>query len=177
MVSKYGRLIKYFSLLSACVLIFGAVAFYNAQSRGVFYPAFVDTDAKNYVETRLSPAQKNIYPDCVIEKYYVNGDKKVFKVVSSRGYADKVNIIILLNGTTVEKLVGVDNRETENYGAKCFNERFLNQFRGIDLSVITTLRGKNNNIQEGEIIYVSGATITSKAVIAAVNAVSAFLQA
>ncbi|NLT18536.1 MAG: FMN-binding protein [Clostridiales bacterium] len=117
-----------------------------------------------------------IYPNCTIENYYVSGEKKIFYVISERGYVDKINLIILLDGSTIQKIQGIDIKESDNYGMKCFSGDFLTQFEGIDLLTIEVVRGKETPYDEGEIIYVTHATTTSKAIISAINAVATFIR-
>ncbi|MFA7664369.1 MAG: FMN-binding protein [Clostridia bacterium] len=134
-------------------------------------------DSNNtYEEIALSEEQKNIYPNCTIENYFISGEKKIFRVISERGFVDEINLLVLLEGTTIQKIQGIDVKESENYGMNCFTGTYLTQFEGIDLAEIEVVRGKETPYDQGEIIYVTHATTTSKAIISAVNAIAVFVN-
>jgi Na+-translocating ferredoxin:NAD+ oxidoreductase RnfG subunit len=139
------------------------------------YPSIIDPE-RAYEEVALSNDQKTVYEHCTVENYYVSDDYKIFRVISERGYVDEVELLILINGTTIEKIMGIKFKESAAYGAKCFNDSYLEQFIGIDLNEVPELAGKDSPTAEGEIIYLTHATVTSKAIIAAVNAASAVMQ-
>ncbi len=139
------------------------------------YPSMIDTE-RVYEEITLSEEQKAVYEHCTVENYYVSEQYKIFRVISERGYIDEVELLILINGTVIEKIAGINFKESAAYGAKCFNDSYLEQFIGIDLNEITEIAGKDTPTDEGEIIYLTHATVTSKAIIAAVNAASALMQ-
>jgi hypothetical protein len=170
-LSKFKCIFFYSIVLVLCLSSLFLVSCSNTPN----YPALVDPDNK-YEEVSLSEEQKVIYPNCTIENYYVSGEKKIFYVISERGYVDKINLIILLDGSTIQKIQGIDIKESDNYGMKCFSGDFLTQFEGIDLLTIEVVRGKETPYDEGEIIYVTHATTTSKAIISAINAVATFIR-
>lgn len=142
----------------------------------VQYYTYVDT-SREYTEQTLTQQQMQAYSYANIQNYYTSGEYRVFRVVAKFGYKGEVQLALLLNGTTVEKIAGIDVQETINYGAKCFKDNYLKQFYGIDLAEIQEIRGKARPRDEGEIVYVTGATVTSRAVIDAVNAVAKFINA
>lgn len=174
------RVLSYLFALLICAAVFTAVIYYtvNGEEENVYtdYPAFID-DAHVYQEQTLTETQKSVAADCRIENYYVSGDYKVIRVVSDRGYADEIELLVLLEGTTVKKIQNLYNNETPGHGDICFRDRFLGRFEGKDLSVYRVLYGKDHTpVAADEILYVTSATITSTAIIDAVNAVSLFLQ-
>lgn len=140
------------------------------------YYTYVDT-SRDYTEQPLTQQQKDAYSYASIQNYYTSGYYKVFRVVAKFGYKGEVQLALLLNGTKIEKMAGIDIQETINYGAKCFKDSYLSQFYGIDLAQVTEVRGKAKPRDEGEIVYVTGATVTSTAVLDAVNAVEKFINA
>ncbi len=88
--------------------------------------------------------------------------------VAPNGYGGEIDIMV---GITADgKLSGikvVSNSETAGLGAKCTQSEFSGQFAGKNapLSVI-----KNGEAESDEIVAITGATITSKAVTTGVNA-------
>lgn len=162
------------SLLFALILIllFSLIACGEEKRDDVSY---VD-ESRTYTEQPLTEEQKTAHRNTTLERYYTSGEYKVFRVTANLGFEGKVTVIILLDGTTVEKIAGVDIKESPNYGAKCFRDSYLERFYGLDLMEYDTLRGKDRPQDEGEILYLTGATVTSKALISAVNAVAVFLH-
>lgn len=139
------------------------------------YTSLIDP-SNTYEEISLTEEQKNIYPSCIIENYYSSSERKIFVVVANEGFKGDLKLLILLEAATILKIQGVDIQETPEYGGKCFSGNYLDQFIGIDLLAIETITGKETPYDEGDIIYVSHATFTSKAVIDGVNAVATLLQ-
>lgn len=139
------------------------------------YTSLIDP-SNTYEEISLTEEQKNIYPNCTIENYFISGEKKIFRVISERGFVDEINLLVLLEGTTIQKIQGIDVKESENYGMNCFTGTYLTQFEGIDLAEIEVVRGKETPYDQGEIIYVTHATTTSKAILSAVNAIAIFVN-
>lgn len=157
------------------LLLFLLPLFLFSCSNSPNYPAMIDSN-NTYEEIALSEEQKNIYPNCTIENYFISGEKKIFRVISERGFVDEINLLVLLEGTTIQKIQGIDVKESENYGMNCFTGTYLTQFEGIDLAEIEVVRGKETPYDQGEIIYVTHATTTSKAIISAINAIASFIH-
>lgn len=91
-------------------------------------------------------------------------------VASSKGYGGNIKITIGINRQG--KLTGVkigDNNETPGLGKKAADKPFLSQLVGITpQEPLSVVKGKSTKPEEVEAI--SGATITSKAVVDAVQA-------
>ncbi len=151
------------------------LAFSGCRPKGINYPPMIDSE-RIYEEVGLTMEQKTMYPHCVVENCFVSDEYRIFRVVSKRGYIDEIEMLILINGTVIERIVGITVKESEEYGAKCFNASYLEQFSGIDLHEIPEISGKATPSGEGEVIYLTHATVTSKAVIAGVNAAAAVLR-
>lgn len=88
--------------------------------------------------------------------------------VKPNGYGGAIDLMVGI--TSDYKLSGikvVSNSETAGLGAKCTDEEFSSQFKGkaLPLSVI-----KNGEPQDDEIVAITGATITSKAITEGVTA-------
>jgi Na+-translocating ferredoxin:NAD+ oxidoreductase RnfG subunit len=97
-------------------------------------------------------------------------------VISKQGYVNDIELLALLEGTTIRQIKGLNVKESKNYGAKCFNDNFLSQFYGIDLAAAAPLSGRQDNYEDGDILYVTRATKTSRAIITAINAAALFLR-
>lgn len=90
--------------------------------------------------------------------------------VTPSGYGGELDVMVgLLTDDSVSGIKVVSHSETAGLGAKAADSDFSSQFAGkktnADLNVI-----KNGTPKDNEIIAISGATITSKAVTAGVNA-------
>ena len=95
------------------LLLFLLPLFLFSCSNSPNYPAMIDSN-NTYEEVALSEEQKNIYPNCTIENYFISGEKKIFRVISERGFVDEINLLVLLEGTTIQKIQGIDVKESEN---------------------------------------------------------------
>lgn len=170
------RIISAIFIYLVCAAVFAAIVYYTVSvSNAPDYPSMIDT-ARSYEAQEVSAEMKNVGNACRIENFYTSGEYKVIRVISEHGYVDEVELLVLLQGTTVRAVKGINVKETADYGAKCFNDRFLSQFIGLDLANIEQLSGRQDNYEEGDILYVSHATTTSRAVIYAINAVSIFVK-
>lgn len=138
-------------------------------------PKIIDA-SREYQKQTLSNEQKNIADKVIIKGYYTSGDYKIVNVISNEGYAGDVELLVLLNGTTVEKIMGINIKETADYGAKCFKDVFLSQFYNRDLKTMEPLLEKEDPYSPGDIIIVTHATKTSRAVIKAMNATALFIK-
>ncbi len=167
------NLIRLIAVFTVVVFSFALFACDNADNTD--YPSMID-DGREYTEVEITSEQKTIAKFCRIENYFVLGDFKIVRVISEQGYVDEIELLVLLEGTTVKQIKGLNVKETADYGAKCFNDKFISQFYGIDLLTSPLLRGRQDNFEDGEILYVSHATTTSRALISAVNAVALFIK-
>jgi Na+-translocating ferredoxin:NAD+ oxidoreductase RnfG subunit len=160
-------------LLVACVaLVVFNVACKKEQDN---YAPMID-NAREYVGVSISPEKKNIANYCRIENYYTSAEYKVIRVIAERGYAGEIELLVLLEGTTLKKTKVIKSDETPGHGTKCFEDKFLEQFYEKDLSTIEPLIGKEEKNESGDILYVTGATKTSRAIISAINAVILFIK-
>lgn len=160
-------------LLIVCVaLVTFGVACKDSQDN---YAPMID-NTREYKSVTVTAEQKNIADYCRIENYYTSAKYKVLRVVSERGYGGEIELLVLLEGTTLEKIKVIKADETAGYGTKCFEDKFLEQFYGKDLLTIEPLTGRQDNYESGDILYVTSATKTSRAVISAINAVSLFIK-
>ena len=99
----------------------------------------------------------------------------VLSVVSHNGYGGDVvlSIGVYENGS-ISGVKVTSMSETSGLGANCQKEEWISQFAGKDALPIGFV--KNGNPGESEIDAISGATVTTKAVLEAVNQGLAFAQ-
>ncbi len=130
----------------------------NAAKQEVFATAdeFVDL---NYKEEGNVKSIFWAMKDDKIQGWCVN--------VVSYGYGGEIDIMV---GITLDYKVSgvtvVSNSETAGLGAKCTEDKFRSQFneKSAPIEVI-----KNGTPKENEIVAITGATVTSKAVTSGVN--------
>ena len=82
---------------------------------------------------------------------------------AAQGFAGPVAVKLVLDGSTIKEIAIGDNRfnETEYYGEKALEDSFQNQFVG-----------KSLPLSQGDIDGISGATITTNAVLSAIEKIS-----
>lgn len=102
--------------------------------------------------------------DATIEAVYeAEGAGWVFQVSPENSYSGSLTLLIGVNGEgAVSGLCVTESGETESLGLRASESEFRSQFTGVSGTVRVESDG-------GEITAISGATITSRAVCAAVN--------
>ncbi len=94
-------------------------------------------------------------------------------VTSPNGYGGNITIAVgLLPDATIKGISVISQGETAGLGAVCAEEKFTEQFAGIQGPVEYVKTGKT---EPNQIDAISGATITTKAVTEAVNAAITWL--
>ena len=94
----------------------------------------------------------------------------VFTAVGS-GFADKIELVIAVDAR-FEKLAGFDvlsSNETPGFGDQIKYDYFRDQFKGAPAGVLTLASGGDSETIDAEIVTISGATISSTAVVEAVS--------
>ena len=87
--------------------------------------------------------------------------------VTPNGYGGAIDLMVgIAPDLTLSGIKVVSNSETAGLGAKCTEEKFSGQFSGkvAPVSVIN-----NGEPQDNEIVAITGATVTSSAVVSGVN--------
>lgn len=164
------------ALILLILIIFSVVLVGCGEEEVTDYPAYID-GSRTYAEQALAEEQKLAYSSAKIENFFVAEDgHKVFRVISKYGYEGEIEMVILLNGSKVEKIAGINIKETPSHGGRCFNDKNLERYYGFDLKEKGKLTGKPTPLDEGDVVYVSGATVTSKAIIDGINAVALFIN-
>ncbi|HHU42796.1 MAG: FMN-binding protein [Bacillota bacterium] len=146
------------------IIILGLACLYGCQDRDNII-SLVDSP-EGYQKIDVIKTQ---YPNGEIRNIYKNDNKYVFHIVSHKGYAGDVEIAFLIMDDEIKAMKGYKIKETKGYGTRAFEENYLNQFIGINLKGKEQLRGGSKPSQDIDIIYVTGATRTSKAVVIAFN--------
>jgi len=173
------------SLFVICVAVAAALAFTYLGTKDA-KSLREELETKNTMKEVLPEAEKfesikdisalaGSRPDFSIIKDAYKGFKEkslagyVF-LIENKGYAGIIKISVGIDKTG--KITGVkigENNETPGLGAKAAEEPFISQFKGLTpaekLKVV-----KNGKTKPEEIEAISGATITSKAVVGAVQA-------
>lgn len=115
--------------------------------------------------------------DETIKKLFIatSGDSCVGYIVKMEpvGYGGAMAVLIGLNAEKkVEGIQILSHSETPGFGANATKDSFLMQFqdRSVPLEVVKTTP------QENEVEAITGATITSKAIVDSVNAAAAFVN-
>lgn len=128
-------------------------------------------EAKQQVMPKASGFVDFEYSSGSVKAVYqaVSGEQMVGWCVSvaPSGYGGAIDMMVGINpDMSVSGIKVVSNSETAGLGAKCTDEDFSGQFAGktAPLSVI-----KNGNAADNEIVAITGATVTSKAVTQGVN--------
>ncbi|MCR5451184.1 MAG: RnfABCDGE type electron transport complex subunit G [Lachnospiraceae bacterium] len=97
----------------------------------------------------------------------------VFTVTTHKGYGGDITLTVGIDSAT-NKMNGysiTDISETPGLGMKSTEPKFMSQFEGLSMEVEKYTVTKSSPAKEGEIEAIGGATITSRAVTNAVNAV------
>lgn len=106
-----------------------------------------------------------------IKKVFKKQNKIVINTVTEGGYNGAVELVILLEQYKISDIKALNIKETEGIGTKALSANFLSQFNNLDISTSKELAGGSRPSDDTDIVYVTGATYTSNAVISAVNAV------
>jgi len=83
------------------------------------------------------------------------------------GFADKIELVIAVD-TKCEKLFGfnvLSSNETPGFGNRIKNADFSNQFKGTPAEGLSLIKIGDASKIDGEIVAISGATVTSTAVV------------
>lgn len=98
----------------------------------------------------------------------------VMTVVSGEGYGGDIKISLgFQEDGTINGMEVLSMSETAGLGEKCTGEEFKSQFAGMNSGEI--VYSKAGKTKENEIDALSGATITTKAIVDTVNAAASFL--
>lgn len=139
----------------------------------------VYSDAKEFVPLTDEVSQWESRSTAKINEAYKvvsdSGNGCVLSVTSQNGYGGDVTLSIgFTSDCTITGVKVTSMSETSGLGANCTNETWISQFAGKNASTIGYV--KNGNPGADEIDAITSATITTKAVLEAVNEGIAFAQ-
>ena len=92
-------------------------------------------------------------------------------VCEGSGFADKIKLVLTVDAA-FEKLAGfgvLASNETPGFGDKIKDDYFRNQFAGVPAVELILSKAGNEKIIDSEIVAISGATVSSEAVVEIVN--------
>ena len=96
-------------------------------------------------------------------------------VTSSEGYGGDITVAMgVTPDGTLTGISVISQGETAGLGAKCADDEFTSQFAGITGGVVSYVKG--GATAQNEVDAISGATITTDAVVSAVNAGLAYVR-
>ena len=96
-------------------------------------------------------------------------------VTSKEGYGGDIQFSIGIDAEgTVQGVEIISMSETAGLGAKCTEDEFKGQYKGIQSEQLEVVKGEKS--ADNQISAISGATITSNAITNAVNQVLAFVN-
>jgi len=164
---KADTLKKVFPIISVTVVVFIAVALLG----------LTDTVVRDKIEwqkeQKIQHMLKEIFPDMTehtleddIYMIYSNEAEIGFAFLAvGKGYGGLINILVgLENETTIKGVTIVSHLESPGVGARITESVFTDQFAGVNIADVA-LRQKG-----GEIDAITGATISSRAVVDAIRA-------
>ena len=92
-------------------------------------------------------------------------------IVTGSGFADKIELVVGVDAA-FEKITGYDvlyANETPGFGDKIKAAFFKDQFKGIPTGTLELLKTGPADVRDENIIAITGATVTSEAVVKAMN--------
>ncbi|MBQ4145141.1 MAG: RnfABCDGE type electron transport complex subunit G [Clostridia bacterium] len=166
-----------FKLLLICAVITALLAWVNVMTEPIiaqneqssFQAAMTEVlpDAGMFTKKEISnfvPSETGVTINSV---YEAERGGAVVSAVSSEGYGGDISIMVgITEDGKVNQIKVMSMSETPGLGAKSTEPEFAQKYVGLEkgISVI-----KNSQPEGNEIIAISGATVTSKAVTKAVN--------
>lgn len=108
---------------------------------------------------------KSVENDDVIRVYRANSE--ILQIVASEGYNGDIIILVSIKEDKITMVDILDHDETEDYGGYIVEEWFLNRLcLPIDNELNTV---KMKKVKSNDVVAVTGATISSNAVVDGVN--------
>lgn len=96
--------------------------------------------------------------------------EEIIQLVKQKGFVDKIDMMVIIDckENQIKEIKILEHNESEDYGGFLTKEWFLERFK--DKSTAEALRVvKMSAKDESQIVAITGATITSKAVVDGVN--------
>ncbi len=127
-------------------------------------------DVEGYSAVDISAYTENDNGGTQIKKLFKKQNKLVLNTLTQGGYNGAIELVILLEDYKISDIKALNIKETEDIGTKALSSNFLSQFKNLDISTSPELVGGSRPSEDTDIVYVTGATYTSNAVISAANA-------
>lgn len=143
---------------------------FNSLARGMLTDAADFETAAQNIEVESAKGKK-IKTDI---KKGVSADGKCVGwafICEGSGFADKIKLVLTVDAA-FEKLAGfgvLASNETPGFGDKIKDDYFRNQFAGAPAIDLILSKTGNEKIIDSEIVAISGATVSSEAVVEIVN--------
>ena len=166
-MSAWNRVFKPILVLGViCIVVTGALAYTNSITAPLIEEAShrAHNQARNLIMPEASvftPAQGIDVPS-VSEVYVADNNKGVVITARAHGYKGKLTVMVGINGDGVIQRIRVtEQSETRGIGSKVADDAsYWAQFEGLPAEPLALNR---------DVDAVSGATVSSKALLAAVN--------
>ena len=120
-------------------------------------------------------------PDGAVQYWKgLDGDRLVGYAFRAQGggFADKISLLVAVDGT-FKKLLGIAvlaSNETPGFGDKMKEPLFRDQFNGCPAKKLSVVKTGDRSKVDTQIVAITGATITSTAVVKIVNHAVAVMQ-
>jgi H+/Na+-translocating ferredoxin:NAD+ oxidoreductase subunit G len=165
----FGLLIAVTNAALSARIAWNATAKLNALASGLLPEAEAFAPAKEALDIAALGGKPQTLPLYKATK----GDETVgwiFTAVGS-GFADKIELVVAVDAR-FEKLAGFDvlaSNETPGFGDQIKYDYFRNQFKGAPAGTLTLASGGDSETIDAEIVTISGATVSSTAVVEAMS--------
>ncbi len=136
----------------------------------------LDTNS-TYTELNLSQSQKRLTQYISINALYKSGNSCIFHTSTYKGKDYGISQLgILVKNNTITKIIGFQLKDLHNREDVCYSNVYLKNFIGKNLLNMEPLSGDYTPENNADVIYVSQASYTSKAILYTINAVAKFYQ-
>ncbi|MFP4457749.1 MAG: FMN-binding protein [Clostridia bacterium] len=102
----------------------------------------------------------------IVRVYQTKNDSFVY-IVETEGYNPELILLVEVEQSEVKSLEIISHNETDDYGGYADNEWFLSRFLDKTVDKFELVKMKSDSKEQ--IVAVTGATFTSKAIVEAVN--------
>lgn len=131
-------------------------------------------NVEDYKEITIKEDDSHPYLQGEIEKVFQNKQKYVIYAIGHGGYKGDIELVVLIDNDIITNIKGYNIQETDDVGTKAFADAFLSQFMNRNITELDRFKGGNRPSDRIDILYVTGATYSSKAVLNAINTVIAW---
>jgi electron transport complex protein RnfG len=115
----------------------------------------------------LYPTRVEDYEDDDVHRVYKLGEGRYGFLVSEEGYEDEILFFVEISESRIKSVEVLAEQETADYGGHVTERWFLDRLLLSTENELKAVRYRKKN--ENEVIAITGATITSRAAVKAVN--------